>query len=48
MNSRLHDQRIRTNGVGSPETKGMFFLVFDTLFQGNYCFSSKGSSSYCA
>ncbi len=27
MNSRLHDQRIRTNGISSPETKCMSFFT---------------------
>lgn len=27
INSRLHDQRIRTNGIRSPETKRMYFAT---------------------
>jgi hypothetical protein len=32
MNSRLHDQRVRTNGIRSPETKRMSFSTFVELF----------------
>jgi len=32
MNSRLHDQRVRTNGIPSPETQCMSSSTFDELF----------------
>jgi hypothetical protein len=32
MNRQLHDQRIRTNGIPSPETKCMHFIFTAITF----------------